>query len=174
MAATNPSSTPITEAAMEKYMFAKISPASQSIITRVYLAGMKLLFSSQMHSQLLQEFQQQVQQGHAIGDVLGTDIAHIVLILYQESKGTMPKGAMIPAGTLLLAKATEFLNESKLDQVTSSDFADAVRIMSTAIQAKADPNFAQRMGAAQPQAAQPTPPAQPMQQPPQGLLGAPQ
>lgn len=127
----------VKEADVEKYIMQKTPPQAQGVIKRVYLAGMQLLFSKQTHAQMLQEFQSQLQQGHDIGSVLGTDMVHIMLILYQESKNTMPPGALIPAGTMLLAKVAEFLNDSGTAQVTSADFAQAVHMMTAVLKSKA-------------------------------------
>lgn len=154
----------ITEKAIEQHMYAKLQPNEQSIITRVYVAGMKVLFSPQTHQQMVQEFEQQMQKGVDVGSLIGTDIAHIMVVLYNESKGTMPKGALIPAGTLLVAKACEFLNGDHMAPVTDKNFTNAVHVMSVALMSKFDSGFAAKVGGAQ--SGQPTAPT--------GMLSIPQ
>lgn len=141
----------ITEQGLEQAMFQKIGQNEQNIIKRVYLAGMALLFSQKTHKQFLNEFMQQLKQQnqqHDLGSILGTDIVHIMLLLFGESKGTMPKGALIPAGTLLLAKVMEFINDSHIAQMTPQDFAQAAHLMATVLHAKFDKNYAKQLSSA--------------------------
>lgn len=137
----------ITEANMEKYIFSKVKDEqAQMVIKRIYLAGMKILFSPQTHDAMMQDFMEQLKQGgHDVGSVLGADIAHIMIMMYGLSKGTMPLGALIPAGTMLLAKVTEFLNDTGTAQVSDQDFANASHMLATVLQSKFDPKFAQQV-----------------------------
>jgi hypothetical protein len=165
----------ITEKAIEQKMFSKLKPGDQQIITRVYVAGMKVLFSPQTHAKMLAEFQSQMQHGIDVGSLIGTDMAHIMVVLFNESKGTMPKGALVSAGTLLVAKACEFLNEDKVTPVTDADFTAAVHLMTTVLLSKFDKGFGAKVGGAQQGTSQPAvpaagAPAQPQQQ--GGLLTA--
>jgi hypothetical protein len=165
----------ITEQAIEQKIFAKLDKNDRSIITRVYVAGMKVLFSPATHQKMVSEFESQLKSGHDVGSVIGMDIAHIMVVLFNESKGTMPKGAIIPAGTMLIAKACEFMNEDKIASVTDADFGAAVHMMSTVVMSKFDKGFASKMGGqnAQPNAQQGQQPpvnAQPNAQPPGGML----
>jgi len=151
----------ITEQALETEMMKKLKPNDQSVLTRVYTAGMKILFSPETHQKMVQEFEQQMQKGVDVGQLIGTDIAHIMVLLFNESKGTMPKGVLIPAGTLLIAKSCEFLHEDHIAPVTDQNFSDAVHVMTSAVMSKFSPSFAAKIGAP------PTPmqPASPQGQP---------
>ena len=151
----------ITEQLVQQKMFQKLQPNEQSIITRVYQAGMKILFSPQTHQQMVSEFEQQLQKGVDVGQLIGTDMAHIMIVLWNESKGTMPKGALIPAGTLLVAKACEFLKDDSIAPVTDANFSSAVHVMTSALMAKFDPKFAATMQSAQAPATAPTQPQPP-------------
>jgi len=163
---SNLSNLTITEQALEKQILPKLPANDQTVIMRVYHAGMHMIFSSQTHEQMVQGFEQQMQQKQDIGSALGTDIANIMLVLFQQSKGTMPQGALIPAGTLLLAKVCEFLNSTGTAQVTDAIFADATHLLASVLQSKFNQKFGQHVsGQAQPeqQSAQaaPQPSAQP-------------
>ena len=83
----------ITEKSIETEVMKKLPPQAQSIVMRVYTAGMKVLFSPQTHGQVVQGFEQQMQQGGSadMASHLGTDLANLMLLLFKESKGTMPK-----------------------------------------------------------------------------------
>lgn len=163
----------ISEKLLEQHMEKKMQPNDWHVVQRVYVAGMQLLFSQQTHNQLLQEFIKGVQDnpGHNIGDILGTDMAHIMMILFAESKNTMPPIAIIPATTLLTAKVCEFLNHTGILPITDKGFSDAVHMASTVLQSKLDPSFNKRIGMQQQQAPAAAP-AQPQPAPvqPGGML----
>jgi len=161
----------ITEQALETEMMKKLKPNDQSVLTRVYTAGMKILFSPETHQKMVQEFDQQMQKGVDVGQLIGTDIAHIMVLLFNESKGTMPKGVLIPAGTLLIAKSCEFLHEDHIAPVTDQNFSDAVHVMTSAVMSKFDPSFAAKVGGQQAPAqnAQPASTAPAPQQAPSAL-----
>jgi hypothetical protein len=164
----------ITEAALEQQISAKLKPEQMSAVKRIYIGGMKFLFSPQTHKQVFDEFMKGVQQNaqHDIGSVLGADMAHVMLILYGESKGTMPPIAIIPAATLLIAKTCEFLNTTKTMPITDKDFGTAVHMMSTVIQSKLNPKFNQSIGAQS--NAQPATPTAPPAAQPSGMMAQPQ
>ena len=126
----------VSEAALEQHMKEKVKPEDWGVINRVYTAGMKVLFDPKTHTQMMQGFVQDLQKGagHSVGDILGADIAHLMIMLYNESKGTMPLGALIPAGTLLIAKVCEFFVNTKSIPITDKGFTDAVHMMSVAVQ----------------------------------------
>lgn len=165
----------VSEKAIEQHMFAKLKPGDQAIITRVYVAGMKVLFSPQTHQQMLTEFESQMKRGVDIGSLIGTDMAHIMLVLWNESKGTMPKGALVPAGTLLVAKACEFLSGDNIMPVTDADFSTAVHVMTAALMSKFDAGFAAKVGQQPGGAGSPASPSSPAAAPqsptpPAGML----
>lgn len=170
----------ITEAAVEQHVFAKLQPKQRADVKRVYLAGMKVIFDPKTHGQLVQGFEQQMKQSDDLAGNIGADIAHIIIILYGKSKGTMPLGSAIPAGSLLLAKLCEFLASTNAAPVDDTTFTKALHIMSVALLSKFDPKFKQKMGGnpdeTTPAAAtgQPAPDAAQQPAPPSGLLAQPQ
>lgn len=135
----------ITESAVEQHVFAKLQPNQRADVKRVYLAGMKMIFDPKTHGQLVQGFEQQMKQSDDLAGNLGADIAHIIIILYGKSKGTMPLGSAIPAGSLLLAKVCEFVASTNAAQVDDTIFTKALHIMSVALLGKFDPKFKQKM-----------------------------
>jgi len=161
----------VSSQALEAAMLKKLQPNDKSILLRVFTAGMKILFSPQTHQQMLQEFEQQMQKGVDVGQLIGTDITHIMVLLFNESKGSMPKGVLVPVGTLLIAKACEFLNEEHIAPVTDQNFSDAVHVMTSAVMAKFDAGFAAKVGAQQTpvQNSQPASPSPAPQQAPSAL-----
>jgi len=93
-------------------------------IERVVIAGMKILFSDATHNQLFDSLRKDL----PLADQLGASAVHIMLIMFQQSKGTMPGEAMIPAGTILLAKAVEYIAKTKMFPVNDAIYMEAVQI----------------------------------------------
>ena len=178
----------IKEADIEQHIMAKLPAVAQNIVKRVYLAGMKFLFSPATHDKIMKELDHDLATlPSSIGTQLGANAAHMMIFLFNQSKGTMPKGAMIPAGVMLLAKFCEFLNESGTPPLTDKVFTEAVHVMTVALMSHFDKNFNQKIGAQQiadqVRQAHGMPTAQQQPQAPQqtaqtpsagGLLGSPQ
>lgn len=142
----------ITEQSLEQEFSKKLNPQDMNNLRRAYLMGMKFIFSPQTHGQVLQQFERDLQTHPDTAGVIGADVAHLVIMLINESKGTMPQQIIGPCAVLLLAKACEFINEAKVVQITDQTFSAAAKIMATAISAALDPNFRNKVGQAQPQA----------------------
>lgn len=152
---------------IEKNILAKAGQHANAI-SRVVVAGMKILFSPGTHDQLFGS----LNKNSPISEQIGAAAVHIMLIMYQDSKGTMPGQAMIPAGTILLAKVVEYLNRTKMFPVNDDTYIEAVKIFVVGLKHEVQKLEAQsRPGADQTALAQP--PAQP-QQPPQSMLQQPQ
>lgn len=146
-----------------------LDPESQTIVRRVAVAGQQVLFSQQTHNQVFDD----MMSGQ--GDVsakLGNGIAHNMLVLFDQSKATMPKGALLPAGGILLANAAEFSDKNGVAPVDDAAFGEALQAMSVKIFDRFDPGFrqkvSQRTGRQFPDAQSPEQPEQPAQ--PGGLI----
>ena len=154
---------------VEKHVLEKAGENAPAI-ERVVAAGMKLLFSKESHNKIFDEIRPQDQV--PLEDEIGAGAVQVMKILISESKGTMPGEAVIPAGTILIAKTCEFIHKSKMANVKNSDFTGAVEMMNAVLQRDAKAEIdAQKGGGTQlssPQAA----PEKPM--PPQagGMLQA--
>lgn len=161
----------ITEQELEQGFKQKMNPADFSALMRAYNAGMQFAFSPQTHGQVLQQFERDLQASPNTAAVIGADVAHLVIFLINESKGTMPQQIVGPCAILLLAKACEFISQAHVAQITDVTFSDAVKVMVAGISQAVDPNYRNRVqGTSQPAPA--TPGAAPTGAAPTGgLLG---
>jgi hypothetical protein len=122
-------------------LFKSLKPEEQSIIGRVIYAGMKMLFDQTMNDKVVEGLKQAVEgKGMDVADALGIGVGHTLVIMYNESKGTMPLGALLPAGYVLLAKMFEFVNETKMFPVTDEDFGQAMQMTNAVINRTFNPD----------------------------------
>ena len=154
----------ITEQSLEQEFKAKMKPADFSALQRAYTAGLRFAFSPQSHGQVLQQFERDLKTHPDVADVIGADVAHLMIFLINESKGTMPQQIIGPCAILLLAKACEFIAQTNIAPITDVTFAQAVKVLVAGVSQAVDPNYRNKVqGGAQPAA-----PAAPT-----GLLNAP-
>jgi hypothetical protein len=154
----------VTSESLQEAILGTISEPAQNIIRRVSIAGQKVLFDKNTHS-------------HVFGDIEnneGAGVAHLMLMLYDQSKQTMPRGAILPASAILLAKVFEFEEKAKTKPVNDMVFDQAMQEMSVVLADRFDPEFrnkvAEKTGK---QVAQPQPQEQSPEQPQaQGLINA--
>jgi len=129
-------------------------------LDRVLSAGMKLIFGKETHEQLFSNIRPEDEI--PIEDELGAAATNIMLVMFQKSGNSIPGEVIIPAGTILLARATDYINEAGIAQVTDEQFGSAVELYSDMIQAKLNPEYEQKMQAGQQQQQQQSPTAQPV------------
>ena len=142
---------------IQKHIMGKMPENDRDAVRRVVLAGMKVLFSKETHNQIFDNIRPEDQV--PLEDELGAGAANLMMMLYQESKQTMPQQAIIPAGAILLARACEFIHQTKIAPVTDDIYAEAMQMFTVVMYDKFDPNFRSKAG----QTAQPA-------QKPAGLL----
>lgn len=141
----------ITADLVSKHIVEKMKPDDVAAMQRVVNAGMKVLFSKETHSQIFDGIRPADQV--PIADELGAGATNIMLILFKESKNSIPAQLIIPAGAILLAKACEFINETHLAVVTDDDYADAMQMFSASIVHSLDPSFKGKISGQQTQGA---------------------
>lgn len=174
----------ITAEHAKQSLFQNLGEQEKNIIGRVIYAGMKVLFAtSELTGQMVEGIKRD--DGMDIEDKLGIGVGHTLVVLYNESKGTMPIGALLPAGYVLLAKVYEFVDQTGLAQVTDEDYGESLQMMNAVINRVFNPEFngdlaeqgksAVAQGQQTQQQAQPTqeqPTAQPVKAQPAGLINA--
>ena len=157
----------ITEQSLEQEFKAKMNPADYSALQRAYTAGLRFAFSPQTHGQVLQQFERDLQTHPDAGAVIGTDVAHLMIMLINESKGTIPQQVVGPCAILLLAKACEFISTTHVAEITDVTFAEAVKVLVAGVSQAVDPNYRNKVNggaqataapAASPASASPIPP----------------
>ena len=167
---------------MEAGVLDKLDPKQQHAFDKIVKAGVKVMYSEKMHPML-------VNQLKTPGDpaaIAGEGVAKLLGILMNQSKGTMPMKAGIPAAAVLLCEALDMLEELGKVKVTKDTLAKAVQSLSSSLlqlmgvtpeklsglMAKAQAQKAQQKPAPKP--ASPTPPpAPPAPQGAQPLIGSP-
>lgn len=132
----------ITAELAKQSLFKTLGAKEQDIIGRVIYAGMKFMFTKEMNDKIVEGIQKTMQSGKMdISDVLGVGTGHTMIALYNESKGTMPVGALLPAGYVLLAKLFEFVNDTKMYAVTDEEYGEALQMMNAVINRVLNPRF---------------------------------
>jgi len=152
----------ITAEALQSAILDSISGPAQAIIQRTSIAGQKVLFDKATHS-------------HLFGDIEkneGAGVARLMLMLYDQSKQTMPRGAILPASAILLAKVFEFEEKAKTKPMDDMAFDQAMQEMSVVLADRFDSEFRNKV--AEKTGQQPAQPEQPQPQPPQatGLINS--
>lgn len=110
-------------------------------LDRVLSEGNKLLFGKDTHYQLMDSL-----QGSAdISGDLGNGAFNMMGMLLKSSGNSIPGDVILPAGVILLARASEFLNESKTVQVTDDDFEEAAHLFTVKTMNAYDKDFQGKM-----------------------------
>lgn len=85
-----------------------MGPERQEAFQRVVLAGKRILYGKETQG-MIDEF---MSVDAPIEEKLGSGIANLLVMIDNKAQGNIPKDVMIPAGTLLLFDAADFLRQS--------------------------------------------------------------
>jgi hypothetical protein len=102
----------------------QLPPELKNAYERIVLAGKKVMYSEQTHSIM----QQQLAGPGPIAQKLGVGVSRLLVMLINESKGSLPPSVLIPAGTELVAEAADFLKKSG-QPVSDQDIGEAMSVM---------------------------------------------
>lgn len=91
---------------------------------RMVLAGKKVMYSEKTHQLVLD----QLSGEGPMSQKLGIGVSRLVVMLLNESKGSLPPSLAIPVGLELVAEAADFLKKSGQD-VTDQDIGEAMNVM---------------------------------------------
>jgi hypothetical protein len=100
-----------------------VPPQFRVAVQKIYLAGMKLMYSPETHQIMLQ----QLQGSNFPAQSVARGIAALMTIMYRQSKGQMPIPAAAPAAILLACEALDFLEQTQHLQVTADLVSDTVQ-----------------------------------------------
>lgn len=142
------------KAEIEQQLRAKLTPELNKAMDKVIVAGMKVMFSPETHQLALKEI-----EGDDMPEDVGRGVANLLMLLYQESRGTMPMEAGIPAATVLCIEALEFLEQAGRVAADKETVARSVQALFTYIMQHAGiskDKMGGMMAAAKGQAAPPT------------------
>lgn len=91
---------------------------------RVVLAGKKILYSRETRG-MIDKF---MQIEAPIAEKLGSGIANVVIMIDNQANGNIPKDVIIPAATVLLFDAADFLRQTG-EQISTQDIGKAYEMM---------------------------------------------
>lgn len=108
---------------------ASVPEDQQSAYARILIAGMKVLFSQQTHGDMVAKLKE---SEDPIADT-GKGAVGLIVTLHKESKGTMPPKAMIPAGTVLMLNALDYLDSTGIVKIDKPEIDRATEIFLDAL-----------------------------------------
>ena len=109
------------EAAIE----AKVKPAQKNAFQRIVLAGLKVLYADKARKMVASE----IKGGGDVAHAVGNGVAKLLGVLLSQSKGTMPMDAAIPAGSLLVCEALDFVEQAGVIKVDAAVLDAATQTM---------------------------------------------
>lgn len=112
---------------VEQAVQAKVPPDLMNAFERIVTAGLKIMYSPETRTMLANQLKQ---PGEAT-EIVGEGVAKLLAILYQQSKGTMPMKAAIPAAQVLLCEALDFASQAGILQVSADSIAASTKAMVT-------------------------------------------
>lgn len=143
-------------ATLEQKIEQSVKPQIQNAYQRIVMAGLKMLSTPQTKQIVMQQITAQGDPAQNISD----GILRMLALFHQESKGSMPPQAAIPAMMTLMVKALQYLvgtgrlqlNQSLMEQVTQDTAQKILQfygvtqsqmqaVMSHATTQMQDPNF---------------------------------
>lgn len=129
---------------IEPHIREKTDDVMEKSMDRLIDAGMELIFGKETHYQLFDNIRPEDEI--PIEDELGAATTNIMLMLFEKSGGNEELApAIIPAGTILLARAIDFINEQGIAQVSDENFGEAVEMFNMMIRDRLDQSYSQEM-----------------------------
>jgi hypothetical protein len=106
----------------------KADPRLQPAIAKAVKAGEQVMYAPQTREQLIA----------ALGDgsdpeSIGAGIAKLLAVLYHKTNNTLPMQVGVPAATLLLLEALQFIEDAGKAQVTPDMLAECTKAMGSAV-----------------------------------------
>ena len=111
---------------------AGIKPQFKEAYQRIVIAGMKVAFDPSTHGSIVDGLRQSKNPIHDVA--VGT--VGMLILLSQQSKGTMPVPAMVPAGMTLLINGLDYLEKTNVLKVDANMLGDATNIYITTLMPK--------------------------------------
>jgi hypothetical protein len=96
----------------------KIDPRLAPVVTKVEAAGKKVMYAQETRDMAMEQMKQGTDP-----ETLGSAVAKLAAVLFNQSKHTIPMSVLLPATMLLLFEALEFLEEAGTVQVDGPQLA---------------------------------------------------
>lgn len=107
-----------------KRMRSSMPPEMQRAFDRIVLAGQKILYSKETQPMVDKILNADI----PVANKLGEGVANIVVMIDNQANGAIPKEIMIPAATVLLFDAADFLKRTG-EKITAEDIGTAYELM---------------------------------------------
>jgi hypothetical protein len=108
---------------------AKVDPKFKSSFDKIIIAGQKVMYSPQ--TQKMVKSQLQADKDPAV--VAGDGIAKLYMILMHESQNTINVKAAIPASTVLLCDALDFMESIGMVKITPDLIAKSTKVCTAGV-----------------------------------------
>lgn len=142
-------------------IYQKAPPQDKESIQRAVVAGLKLMFSPQTHKYMLESLNK---EGDMV-DKLNNGMMQLITLLLQKTKGNIPPNVMIPAASILLVNACQYVEKTG-GEMNTGIFSEALKMLSASISLKVKEANGQAKTGQKPQPTQPPAPQ------PSGLMSA--
>lgn len=107
---------------IESKIESMVKPEDKNAFLRIVTAGMKVMFDQKTHKMAMESVQQgDPLQGAAKG------VSDLMVLLAQESRGTMPFLPSLQAAVVLLCQALGFMEQIKMVQLDNDNISEAVK-----------------------------------------------
>lgn len=103
---------------------ARVSDPLKPVVQRAIGAGERIMYAPQMRKQLMQQLSQPGPKENAAAE----GVAKLCIVIYRQSNGKLPYRALIPAGSVLVCEALQFLLDSgAIPQITNEVVQEAIK-----------------------------------------------
>ena len=111
----------------EEAIAAKVPANLKNAFQRIITAGLKVMYDPKTNDMMAKELKSQGDPA----EIAGAGVAKLLGLLMNQSKGTMPMKAAIPAATVLLCEGLDFMEQAGLVKVDQNVLAKAMQAMSS-------------------------------------------
>jgi hypothetical protein len=106
----------------------KSQPQLRKPIEKTVEAGKKVMYDEKTRDMAVQQL-----SAGSDPESIGSAVAKLAAILFNQAKGAMPMQVLIPASTVLLCEALQFLEDAGSVQVTPDFLAECTMAMTSAV-----------------------------------------
>ena len=105
-------------------MRSNMPPKMRNAFDRVVLAGQRIMYGKET-KQVVEQF---LSHDMPVANKLGEGVANLVVMIDNKANGAIPKDVLIPAGTVLLFDAADFLKQTG-ETISAQDIGKAYELM---------------------------------------------
>ena len=133
-----------------KAVYEKINPKDKGSLDRIVKAGSQIMFSKDTHKYMLQALEGEGDMSEKIG----MGIVQLMTILYEQSKKSMPLQLMMPAASIFVELACEYVDKEQ-GGMTMDIFSEALQLVGVGLHRMLSGKIGNEQSGTQPQGTQP-------------------